>query len=671
MMPAAKHGDPQIGVDIHLCVVPPSPSPVPLPTPHTSIVFDPFDYLPILGATVTVCGMKRAIAGTNGKAIHIPPGFPFAPKIPDTSDEIFMGSATVVADGDPFSFLSVPVLSCQIAGMLSPPRLKKKEKKLMLAPTVTNLAIPTSVFVGGPPTISLMGMAFKLGFAALGKFAKSGLFKRMRQKAFGWMKPGFLKCKILRAEPVDITTGEVSVEQLDFTLPGRIPIDWMRTYRSNNARRGACGYGWETPADIRLEVFPQDNSVAFLRPGAAPALFPELPAAGGEDGAVLELWDGALLSDHGSEFRVQTKEDRIYHFEKAEAFTAKDGVLEYPINRISDLCANWLEFERHGLDVTTINESAGRRIEIETEDGLIRQLQLFVPDTGFRQVFVRYRYDDADDLVAVLDALGNPYTFACDNHHLIRHTDRNGLSFYYEFDKSGETWRVVHSWGDGGLFDYRFEYIDLLRERRITDSLGGTTLVMLDERGMPISETDPLGGITVYEYDESGRTSAVTDAANRRTEYHHDEAGNLLRMVRPDGSVVATAFSDQNKPLSITDASGSTWQLHWDDRGLLAGQTTPLGHTSQYEYDDWGQLVVHTNTRGARMELRVDALGNLAEVRDALGHRIRVAHDALGRVQTKQDALGRRTEYRYDTKGLLNPGKMVTFERHTAGAPIA
>ena len=64
MMPAAKHGDPQLGVDVHLCVVPPSPSPVPLPTPHMSVVFDPMDYLPFIGATVTVCGMKRA--GSTG-----------------------------------------------------------------------------------------------------------------------------------------------------------------------------------------------------------------------------------------------------------------------------------------------------------------------------------------------------------------------------------------------------------------------------------------------------------------------------------------------------------------------------------------------------------------------------------------------------------------------------
>ena len=44
MMPAAKHGDPQMGVDIHLCMVPcPAPTPTPLPTPHMSVVFDPMD----------------------------------------------------------------------------------------------------------------------------------------------------------------------------------------------------------------------------------------------------------------------------------------------------------------------------------------------------------------------------------------------------------------------------------------------------------------------------------------------------------------------------------------------------------------------------------------------------------------------------------------------------
>jgi hypothetical protein len=28
-------------------------------------------------------------------------------------------------------------------------------------------------------------------------------------------------------------------------------------------------------------------------------------------------------------------------------------------------------------------------------------------------------------------------------------------------------------------------------------------------------------------------------------------------------------------------------------------------------------------------------------------------------------------KYKYDGKGLLNPGKMVTFERHSIGAPLS
>ena len=75
MMPAAKHGDPQLGVDIHLCVVPPG-VPTPLPTPHIAVVFDPFDYIPFIGATTTVMGMKRASAGTSGLVVHIRPASP-------------------------------------------------------------------------------------------------------------------------------------------------------------------------------------------------------------------------------------------------------------------------------------------------------------------------------------------------------------------------------------------------------------------------------------------------------------------------------------------------------------------------------------------------------------------------------------------------------------------
>ncbi|MDY0041231.1 MAG: DUF6531 domain-containing protein, partial [Desulforhabdus sp.] len=655
MMPAAKHGDPQLGVDIHLCAVPPSPSPVPLPTPHMSVIFDPFDYIPILGATVTVCGMKRATAGTNGMAVHIPPGFPFTPKLPDKDDELFMGSATVIADGDPMSHISHPVLGCQVAGMISPPRLKKKNKKLMLLPTTFNLAIPTNVFVGGPPTISLLGMAFRAGFSALGRFARSGLFRRIRQRVFRNLRPGFLKCTILRAEPVNILNGEVSVEQSDFALPGRIPIEWVRTYSSGSQRQGCCGFGWETPADTRLEVEPTNGTVSMIHPSLGPLFFDRLPVAPGEAGAELELMDGALLSDHGDAFFVRTKEDRIYHFGKDLSRVNEDGRTEYPITRIEDLCGNWLEFERRAGRVFAIKESAGRRIEITVVRNRIAEVALCTPDAKTRHLFVRYEYDAAGDLVAVRDALNNPYTFAYDAHRIVRHTDRNGLSFYYEYEKSAESgdWRVVHSWGDGGLYDYRFEYLDLLNERRITDSLGHVSIVKLDERGLPICEIDALGGMTTYEYDEAGRTTAVVDPGRLRTEYEYDERGNLLKLTQPDGNSTITEFSDANKAVHITDPNGALWVQEWDKRGLLTLQVSPLGAESRYEYDAHGQMIAFTNPRGARTELVFDPVGNLAYLKNALGYRTRFAYDPLGNVTAKTDPLDQKTHYAYDCKNRL------------------
>ena len=657
MMPAAKHGDPQMGIDIHMCVVPPSPSPVPLPTPHMSVVFDPFDYVPYLGATVTVCGMKRATAGTAGIAVHIPPGFPFALKLPDKEDESWMGSKTVAVEGEPFTYLALPVLGCQVAGMMSPPRIKKKNKNMMLLPTTFNLAIPTNVFVGGPPTISLMGMAFKGLFAGLGKFARSGLFRRMRQSLFKNLNPGFLKCAILRAEPVNILTGEVSVEQEDFNLPGRIPIEWARSYTSGNQREGFCGRGWETPADGRLEIDEASGTVLMHYPFLGPLVFAQLPTSQGKDAAELELMDGALLVDDGDEFQVTTKQDRVYHFKKSLAASGVNGIREIPLGRVSDLCGNWLEFQRRGDRLIGINESAGRRIKIDVENGRIVELALQVPEKEDLHTFVRYEYDQPGDLVAVRDALDQPYRFAYDTHRMISHTDRNGLTFYYEYDKSSEReWRVVHAWGDGGLFDYQFEYIDALSERKITNSLGHVSVVKLNEDGLPISEIDPLGGMTIFEYDEVGRTTAVVDQDQHRTEYEYDERGNQLKLTQPDGECIETQFDKNNRAITITDPNGAQWRQQWDEYGLLVEQTTPLGAVSAYRYDKFGQLKTFTNPLGVSNELSFDAVGHLVCIKDALETQTRFEYDILGNVTGKFDSFMSKTLYLYDAKSRL---KMV------------
>ena len=663
MMPAAKHFDPVIGVDIHI-IQPPGPvPPVPVPHPFIGFLFDPFDYAPIFGATVMVNGVPRAIAGTNGRTVpgvHFPIGGTFV-KPPANECEMFMGSSTVDFDGDAASYMALPALSCQDIGMVAPFRVNPKKKskiKSLVLPTSVVLPIPAGppVLIGGPPTISLMAMGMKLGMSALGKAFKalkgSGLgrrigesLKKFRQKLFRNMKPGFLKCSILKAEPVNVVTGEVVVEQEDFDLPGRIPLRWTRRYVSGSERNGVCGYGWETPGDARL-AFEADGSVIFYNGEPGAAIFPKLPATDQEK--VLELVDGAVLSRRAQQLCVRTKDGLEYFFSEPGRFQK-----ESLVTSLRDLSGNSLRYFREDGQLKSVIESAGRKLEFVWQNGRLASIQLRLPEAKTTHPLVSYEYDQHGNLITVRDALNAPYRFEYRNHRMIRHTDRRGLSFYYEYDKYSAGGRCVHAWGDGNLYNYHFSYDDDLRQTEITDSLGHLSRTEYDQDFFVTRETDPLGGVTSYEYDEAGRTSAVTDPAGHRTEYEYDARGNLLKLVQPDGTIIATDYSDDNRAVKITDPNGSEWQQEWDARGLLTKQITPLGAVAAYQYDSLGQLVAFTSPNGATTQLAADAYGNITELVNALGGVTRFSYDALSNLISRTDPSGRTTRHEYDAKSRL------------------
>ena len=81
-------------------------------------------------------------------------------KPPGNESEMFMGSATVVIDGDAQSFMALPALSCQCIGMPPIPRTKKSSqiKTLVLPPVSCFLSPQPARPDRRPPTIFTMAM---------------------------------------------------------------------------------------------------------------------------------------------------------------------------------------------------------------------------------------------------------------------------------------------------------------------------------------------------------------------------------------------------------------------------------------------------------------------------------------------------------------------------------
>lgn len=451
------------------------------------------------------------------------------------------------------------------------------------------------------------------------------------------------KCNSKCGDPVDAVTGEVVVEENDFSVVGRLGIYWDRYYSSQNSHIGVCGFGWETPADARLEIC-EDGTVLFYDGTDAPLCFDNLPD---EDEDVLEPVEGSKFSIDQNYYTVQLKDNLIYYF-PAENKSPKEIKVEY----LKDLCGNTIQYKWDNNGLKEIYESSGKKIDVRSKNGLIKEMYLVHPYSD-PYLLARYEYDKDGTMTAACDILGASYKFQYKNKLMVKRTYKEGLSFHYEYDKYDENGRCIHSWGDNGLFDYRFDYNDQDKVTKVTDSLGGITCFKYDELYMVYEEIDALGGVTAYEYDHANRTSAVIDPDGNRTEYVYDNSGNMIKLLLPDGNSLVTEFDEENNPVNITKPNGASWLQEWNDKGLLVEQKSPLGARHYYNYDEYGQLIEYIDPMAASTKFEYDQNGNVNKYTDSLGNFTKITYDNLGNIAARVDALGQKTTYQYDLKGRL------------------
>jgi RHS repeat-associated protein len=672
MMPAVKMFDPIVGVDVHMVAIPSPAGPIPTPIPHpvVGMVFDPMDLVPLIGATVYVQGMPRATAGSAGKHVpHIPMGGPFLPPPPSNEGEIFMGSATVLMEDEPATYTALPVLSCNTFGAPPPPRAKKSPKPVLELPTSMVMAIPSGppVLIGGPPTPSMMGLAQKLGMGLGGKlfqkYRKTKLSRKVskyfHKKADKLMdKLGIPKKSRLREQvhdqvcsftghPVDIASGKVITDNVDFVLPGPIPFEWSRRWSSASGDTGVLGHGWHHSHDLALAY--EDDVLMVRMDDGRPFIFKTL--APGEE--QLDATEKIIVFRDANGYGVRRKESRVSW--RFAATPDPQGL--HRLAYQEDPEGNRIRYLYNGDGhLVGIVDSTGRNLRLETDaQGRIVRIRLPHP-TQKDQAFtaVEYVYNEEGDLARIHDAKRNYWECRYDGHLLVSERFRDGLTFYFEYDRPGTTARCTRTWGDGGIYDHKLHYCYPDSATVVENSLGCKT-THHHQNGIVTRVIEPGGAETFTTLDAHNDPTLEIDALQRARQTAYDERGNPTQIKLPDGSGYKIEYN-KDLPVKATDALGGTWSWEYDEHERLTKRTDPLGRSTCYTYEE-KTLERITDPAGNETKFQWNAQGLLTSVTYPDGSSQSWERDLLGRVVAETDVAGNRREYELDLLGNVTSVK--------------
>ncbi|WP_202704435.1 DUF6531 domain-containing protein [Flavobacterium sp. UGB4466] len=636
-----------VGIDIHFTTLPPF-NPF---HPYIGIVIDPADYIPFLGTSVHVNGFKRGNSDTGGIIIplqHIPlftPPWLMMPIIGHESMNFF-ASQTVFSDGTRMSPKGHMLMTCNDIGIpLSMSLGKTKVGKKMLpfaptlfAPTSFSLPIPTGkpVMVGGPYPPDwggmITGLVASIGFSTLLKKTR-GLIKKFNTSG---KCPAGLKKILCRFgfEPINLINGAVIYEGSDFNIANPISLNWQRTWYSDSDYVGWLGHGVHCVYDRAVELYPEDDAVGLRmddgRLVAFPALMPEEEFYLREEKTTLKrTQDGYLAYDHTNKL--------FYHF---TLFDSK----KYQLTQITNPGGLSVIFEFKGYILNRIIDSSGRVIKVSNKEGFIQKLELIGPER--EELLVMYEYDQEGNISTIIDALQKPTTIEYENHLMIKKTDRNGQTFYWEYDTQN---KCTHTWGDGGWQEGWVDYHTEEGYNLVTDANGAVTTYYYEPSQLVTQVKDPMGNSIFYNYTEFMELYREIDPEGRILGFNYDDRGNKTSTVYPDGTEEIMIYDEENRPSIAIDPEGNkTVYLYKGEReDQLKTIIAPDKTTTHFSYHDNGLLATVAKNNN-KLELIYDEQFNLIEWRENNEKLKSWEYDHRGRVQAIYTPIQMADYFSYD-----------------------
>lgn len=569
------------------------------------------------------------------------PPDPGNPAKPDDNAVIVTGSKSVYAAGTNFSRLGDLAMSCA-----EPVRF----------PSTTVLAFPKGrpVLVGGMPTIDML--------AAVGAFIRTQWVSQLAHSALlRHLRPGRLRSLlrwtacVLTGHPVDVASGRVLTQHIDFALPGPLPVVFERIYNSGfSSRSGPLGYGWSHSFDQR--VWEERGKVVYLTDDGREVEFDTFDLPGRRMRPGDELFypvDRLTLKclDDGR-WEVWTLEGIGHELGPVEG--GEPGVARLLAMKTRDGHRVELRYDERAR-LSQLIDSSGRDVRFDNDaEGRVLAIRLPNPGADGHFVHTRFGYDERGDLVAVSDPAGHSWEFAYEGHLLTCETDRERLSFYFGYDGIGEDAWCIRTWGDGGIYDHSIAYDKKGKVTFVTNSLGHTTTYRMDIVGKVVEQIDPHGNVTSYEYDPSSLQPTEVRGPGASARVAYDERGQVVRIEAADGGVTSAEYDPRflDRPVLARSPNGHEWRWTYDAFARQTGRGNPHGHWTRYEYAE-GLLRSVTTPGGAETRLEYGDHKLPVRITAAGGIELTVLRDRLGRLVFLQKPGGGVERREYDRAGNL------------------
>ncbi len=179
--------------------------------------------------------------------------------------------------------------------------------------------------------------------------------------------------------------------------------------------------------------------------------------------------------------------------------------------------------------------------------------------------------------------------------------------------------------------------------------------------GLLKSFTDPDGNMTQFAYYVNRRGFQVTDAAGNVQSVSHDLFCNRTDFTDNRGVITSYTYDSQGHGTGVYYADGTAETAQWYTSGLKQSDTDSYGQTTSYTYDANGNLTSLVDALGETTSYTYTDYGNpLTVTRQSDGAVTRYTYftDSLGKnssVASVTDADGNVTTYTYPGQGS-NPG---------------